>query len=205
MSKCPRPAGPCFGFSRKVWQWVLLHVWFAFVLCSSRFIKEHKDKNVKMVADFQDAILPKLAQNHIIREMGYSVSTLCGHHVFEFLFDAEKLIKCHTHALSTLHKQGINDYLTYQQNISEPFLNLIEDDWKALDKVRTSLVSNGAAMGNQSNDSTTLVGQPPCIHTKPIQHKPGHVAQPIIQTLKPSSVRLNSIILSNTPSSFLLM
>ena len=93
-----------------------------------------------MVEHFQNALSPKLANSQQLHRMGAFTLSDCRKHIFELLFDIPELVTCHTHLMNLTFSQGQNHYTDYVQNIAEPVLSMITNDFQELEKARVQIV-----------------------------------------------------------------
>ena len=86
------------------------------------------------------AIASKISQSQIIYRMADFVLIYCPDvHVFELLFSPAALTQCESLIRRPLSLEGRTYYDHYDQNISKPFLTIVENDWKNLEAVVSSI------------------------------------------------------------------
>ncbi|CAF0874479.1 unnamed protein product [Adineta steineri] len=106
------------------------------------FLKKSYNQAENIVKIFQEAITLKLSEATIIKSMGIVVNQYCpDQHVLELLFDIDKLIHCEELARIAIAQNGSNNYYKYQNSISNPFIDIVIEDFKGLEQALTKIVS----------------------------------------------------------------
>ncbi|CAF0893844.1 unnamed protein product [Adineta steineri] len=106
------------------------------------FLKKNYNQAENIVTIFQEAITLKLSEATIIKSMGIVVNQYCpDQHVLELLFDIDKLIHCEELARIAIAQNGSNNYYKYQNSISNPFLDIVIEDFKGLEQALAKIVS----------------------------------------------------------------
>ncbi|CAF1256095.1 unnamed protein product [Rotaria sordida] len=104
-------------------------------------INKHKQQGQNIVEYYRKAIAPKLSQVSIIKSMNDFVKQYCSEeHVFELMFDPDKVIKCEKLIRKAIGVNGSIIYNRYHIYISTPFRQMILNDWQQLEKAQANSV-----------------------------------------------------------------
>ena len=93
-----------------------------------------------MIRQFQHATQLKPHELSILQNMSNFVKKYCPEeHLFELMFDANKNINCQRLIHRVVGAESFENYMYYLGNISQPFQELIEEDWIKLSQVIADL------------------------------------------------------------------
>jgi hypothetical protein len=78
-------------------------------------------------------------------------------HVFELMFDPEKVIHCEEIVRKAIAKNSTQIYYDYDLRISGPFRDIIIEDWIELEKAQASSESTADIVASQSQHKLVII------------------------------------------------